>query len=190
MNLRNKISVFLLSAIGLFSNSCEKASEHSKLEIYTLRPNKEINAKAYDSLNKEIVYAPQFDVDITDLNKEPLISDEEIICVDTLSGKIRLNAEAVNKIVSLPNSMKHGIKFAICINRKPVTTGYFWSSFSSYGSSWNCIEFNHTEKVDSAQLLAIYKGNGLNASKREKFNFKKYPELLNSLMKLEKLGCK
>jgi len=88
------------------------------------------------------------------------------LCLDTISGKIELTAEAINKIVDLKSSMKHGIKFVICQDKEPLSTGYFWSSLSSYGSTWNCIEYNHSKKVSSSTKLNIYMGNGMNFSKR------------------------
>ena len=61
-------------------------------------------------LQKGFLYAPKFNVTQDLLNEKPLITDKEILCLDTISGKIELTAEAINKIVDLKSSMKHGIK--------------------------------------------------------------------------------
>jgi hypothetical protein len=140
-------------------------------------------------LQKEFLYAPKFNVTQDLLNEKPLITDKEILCLDTISGKIELTAEAINKIVDLKSSMKPGIKFVICQNKEPLFTGYFWSSLSSYGSTWNCIEYNHSKKVSSSTKLNIYKGNGMSISKREKINFNSYPELVRYLTESNKLEC-
>ncbi|OYQ47948.1 hypothetical protein [Flavobacterium aurantiibacter] len=86
--------------------------------------------------------------------------------------------------------MKEGIKFAICQNKKPLFTGYFWSSFSSYGSNWNSIEYNHTKKVSVPTNLKIFKGNGIDASKRKKISFANYKELVQILKQSERIGCR
>lgn len=188
--IKKNLSKFIFFIVATSLNfSCQEKTKLSNLEIYTLKAeNVEIEVP-YDSVSKEFIYAPKFAVSESLLNAKPLIVDEEIICLDTVSGKIELSTEAINKIINLRPSMKHGIKFAICKNKEPLFTGYFWSSFSSYGSTWNCIEYNHNKKVTSPVKLNIYKGNGLNASKREKIDFKIYPELLLNVIHSGKIDC-
>lgn len=187
MNLKNNVKDVLLLFIIVFSFSCQE--EKNKIEIYTLKSDSELANIPYDSIQKEFLYAPEFEVKQNELNENPLITNEEILCIDIISGKIELSAEGVNKIIELNSSMKHGIKFAICNNKEPLFTGYFWSSYSSYGSTWNCIEYKHTEKVSKSVKLNIYKGNGINPTKREKIDFKKHPNFLKSIQGAGKIDC-
>ncbi|MEZ0007863.1 hypothetical protein ABH942_003249 [Flavobacterium sp. 28YEA47A] len=189
MNLKNKAINFLFPIVGLLCFSCKEKDKKSEIEIYTLKSSDEKIEVPYDSVKKEFIYAPKFEVTKNLLNENPLIVSKEVLCLDTLSGKIELSAEAINKIISLKSSMKHGIKFAICQDKEPIFTGYFWSSLSSYGSTWNCIEYNHSKKVSSSVKLNIYKSNGMNISKREKINFSTYPELIKYLTESNKLEC-
>ena len=170
-----------------FFFSCQE-KEHAKIEIYTLRDGTIDTKSFYDSIRQELIYAPKFEVRQSMLMENPLIMDGEILGVDTTGGNIIFTATGFNKIINLKPSMKHGIKFAICENKKPLMTGYFWSSLSSYGSTWNCIEYNHLAKTDkSPKRLKIYRGNGIDITKREKINFKDYPELLKALAKTNRI---
>lgn len=189
MNLKNRLKNVVLLFIIVFNFSCQEEKEKNKIEIFTLKSESELANIPYDSIQKEFLYAPEFEVRQNELNENPLITSKEILCIDTISGKIELSAEGFNKIVELNSSMKHGIKFAICNNKEPLFTGYFWSSYSSYGSTWNCIEYKHTEKASKPVKLNIYKGNGMNPTKREKIDFKQYPKLLKSIREAGKIDC-
>lgn len=190
MNLQNKFTnVFSLFIVILINFSCQEKSKKSEIEIYTLKSENEKTEVLYDSIQKEFLYAPKFEVSQNLLNEKPLIIGDEILCLDTVSGKIELSAEAINRIVALNPSMKHGIKFVICKNKEPLFTGYFWSSLSSYGSTWNCIEYNHTKKAVEPTKFGIYKGNGIDPTKREKIDFTNYPILLKDFQDSGKVGC-
>lgn len=183
--------IYLLSILMIIV-SCNREDNKPKIEVYTFKnfqPPVTDNLQ-YDTLNKEIIYAGKFEVSAGDLNSSPLIHNEDVLELDTISGTIKLSATAINKIVSLEPSMKFGIPFAIFIDKEPVFSGYFWSSYSSYGSSWNCIEYNHTENVTDSKCLDIYKGNGIDALKREKVIYKNYPKLINSFKNSHRLKVK
>lgn len=181
---KNKLQSIIIFFILFVLHSCEKKDE---IEIYTIAYDSKPKQPIYDSLHKDLLYAPKFEVKETELNDIPLIINDEIICLDTITGQIKLSADAINKIISLKPSMKEGIKFAICQNKKPLFTGYFWSTLSSYGSNWNSIEYNHTIKVSAPTNLKIFKGNGIDASKREKISFANYKELVQILKQSERM---
>lgn len=190
MNLKNKTYYFLFLIAVLLNFSCQQRNSKSEIEIYTIKSSGNENiGVSRDSTKGEIIYAPKFEVTSDLINENPIITNDEILCLDTVSGKIELSADAINKIIALNPSMKHGIKFAICQNKEPIFTGYFWSSFSSYGSNWNCIEYKHTEKATKPLKLNIYKGNGIDAAKREKIDFSNYPKLLRYFQDSSKVGC-
>lgn len=190
MNLKNKAYYFLFLIAVLLNFSCQQRNSKSEIEIYTIKSSENENISvSRDSKKGEIIYAPKFEVTSDLINENPIITNDEILCLDIVSGKIELSSDAINKIVALNPSMKHGIKFAICQNKEPIFTGYFWSSFSSYGSNWNCIEYKHTEKATKPLKLNIYKGNGIDATKREKIDFRNYPKLLQYFQDSGKVGC-
>lgn len=181
--VRKGLIIIVLVIISLFW-SC-RGQNQAAIEIYLV--NRSNYESVYDNSKNEFIYADKFEAAKNDLKTFPLISESEIINIDTVAGTINLSKSGVDKIIKLQPNMKHGIPFAICVNRVPVFTGYFWSTFSSYGSTWNCIQYNHTEVVQSPTDLLLYKGNGLNASRREKIKFSDYPELIHSLAENQKI---
>ncbi|MBS4040140.1 MAG: hypothetical protein KGZ81_06025 [Flavobacteriales bacterium] len=189
MNLKIALKIFILIFIFKINFSCNEENGKNKIEIYTLKSNFDSTFILHDSIKKIFSYAPKFEVQQIELNEKPLITNEQILCIDTITGIIKLSAKGYNRILELRPSMKHGIKFAICRNKEPLFTGYFWSSYSSYGSTWNCIEYKHTEKASKPIKLNIYKGNGMNPINREKINFNHYPMLLKSIQQVGKIDC-
>ncbi len=210
--IKSNSHILLSCLVFILISSCKRTNNKDLIEIFILKERvksdegvpyinldtnkvfnknelkKEKELPNYDTIKKEFIYAGRFDVDIKQIKENPFINNDEIIMLDTVSGKIKLSANAINKIISLKPSMKEGIQFVICKNKKPLFTGYFWSSFSSYGSTWNCIEYDHTLKTEKPVVLNMYRGNGIDALKRQKIDFNKYHEILNVLSEDEKIG--
>lgn len=132
----------------------------------------------FDIINKRFIFGGKFDVKLSQLEKEPFIKDSEIKSIDTIKGEISFTKSASDKIKKLRPNMINGKQFAICLNKKVVFTGYFWSKYSSYLGTWNCIEYNHLD--DKTNLFSIYKSNGMNKI-RTKINFKEYYDLVKYL---------
>ena len=201
------IKIFFIS---LFLVCCHK-EEHHSIEIYLLKDRvttdegisiekatsivdvdttllKDIPITVrYDTLNKEFIYAGSFHVNKNQIEPTPLIKNEDVLGLNIDNSEIKLSAEAANKIISLKPSMKGGIQFVITDNKNPVMTGYFWSSYSSYGSTWNNIEYDHTKKVDKPIFLRMYKGHGINAAKREAIPFSDFKDLVNAFSQSDRL---
>lgn len=131
----------------------------------------------YDTVKKEFIYAGQFEVDSNYLNDKPLINNAEIINLNLKNGSIQFSESGIEKIAKLKISVQHGTQFAICVNKKPLLTGYFWNFYSSYGSTWNCIESNNPKIKDQ---LKIYRGNGIDATKKISVNFDNSQELIKA----------
>lgn len=131
----------------------------------------------YDNIKKEFIYAGRFEVNSNLIDSTPLIYDSEIINLNTQKGNLKFSESAIKKIKELKAPMQNGIQFVICDNKKPLLTGYFWNSYSSYGSTWNCIEYNNIKVKDE---LKIYKGNGIDATKRTSIDFSKSIELIEA----------
>ncbi|MPT33558.1 MAG: hypothetical protein E2604_00350 [Flavobacterium sp.] len=196
--------------ISLFLTSCHKSEQHS-IEIYLLKDRlntdegvslekikdfPEMDSTAlkempktvrYDTLNKEFIYAGSFHANKNQVEPTPLIKNEDVLGLDVENSEIKLSAESANKIIALKPSMKDGIQFVITDNKNPVMTGYFWSSYSSYGSTWNNIEYDHTKKVDKPIFLRMYKGHGINAAKREAIPFSDFKDLVNAFSQSDRL---
>ncbi|WP_214293284.1 hypothetical protein, partial [Escherichia coli] len=87
----------------------------------------------------------------SDLPQSPLITNEEIISYqlkwDSASNDsvyiLELKDAGIDKVRHLTNvGVRQGKPFALCVNRKPVFGGYFWSPFSSYSCDWIVIPLN------------------------------------------------
>lgn len=188
----NKILIFLI-LVSL--TSCTKTKD--SIEIYLLKnriksnegisiSGKTINMSdtndiksitSYDTVKKEFIYAGKFEVNSKYLNDSPLITDSEIISLNLKKGTIKLSKTGIEKIDKLRIPVKEGTQFAICVNKKPLLTGYFWNFFSSYGSTWNCIESINPKIKDE---LKIYKGSGIDATKRTSVSFDNAQELVKT----------
>ncbi|PZR23081.1 MAG: hypothetical protein DI539_03930 [Flavobacterium psychrophilum] len=147
-----------------------KKENHPKIEIYLLK-NRQIcvdclpyiesgeyyNAEVdvagllkragYDTILKQVVYAGEFKVKASDLEKTPLISDEEITYLNLKSkeDKIVISPLAAKRIYKMYPENSYGNQFAITIDGKPVFTGYFWSYMSRYWCDWYQICVPHPD---------------------------------------------
>ena len=204
---------FFIIALLLFSCNYSK-KESSKIEIYLLKdtiltkegveisnmPNKEdldstyynkidtIRVR-YDTLNKEFIYAGRFNAEKSELKDKPFITNDEIIGLNLTESVFIFTQPAAKKIVNIQSSMKYGKQFAILKDGNILLTGYFWSKSSSYGSTWYCIEYDRTQNISKRNEFSFYKGNGINAMKREKIE-KDMPhigELVNAFEKSDRL---
>lgn len=139
---------------------------------------------SYDTIKKEFIYAGRFEVNLNQIDSNPLINDSEIINLNVEKGNIKFSETALEKIKKLKAPMQDGIQFVICDAKKPLLTGYFWNSYSSYGSTWNCIEYNN---IKIEHELKIYKGNGINATKRKTIDFQKSKQLIKAFKETNRL---
>ncbi|MEN2399120.1 hypothetical protein GKZ90_0004995 [Flavobacterium sp. MC2016-06] len=138
----------------------------------------------YDTIKKEFIYAGRFEVNSNQIELNPLINDSEIINLNVQSSNLKFSESAIKKIKKLKAPMQNGIQFVICDNKKPLFSGYFWNSYSSYGSTWNCIEYNN---IKINEELKIYKGNGIDATKRISINFADSKELIDAFRATNRL---
>lgn len=159
-----------------------KTKDFAKMDSVNLDPIAKITN--YDTIKKEFIYAGKFEVNPNQMDSNPLINDSEIINLNTKKGNLRFSETAIKKIKDLKAPMQNGIQFVICDNKKPLFTGYFWNSYSSYGSTWNCIEYNNMNIKDE---LKIYKGNGIDATKRTSVDFEKSKELIEAFKATNRL---
>jgi hypothetical protein len=61
---------------------------------------------------------------------QPIISTQDIITYDALTHELKLTAEAFERISSLEVPVR-GKSFAVCVDKKPVYWGAFWTPISS-----------------------------------------------------------
>ncbi len=202
-----KISIIL--ALSIIFLSC--TSQENKIEIYLLKsraeniegiPLKEyiknvewkidtasFKYVTYDTIQKNFVYAGEFDISKSILEDKPFIEDEEIEYLDLKRNIIAFKKSAGRKIGSLKGKMTEGHQFVVTENGIPIFGGYFWSTFSSYKNNWNTILhvhqiINHKPKEDTE--YPIFKGNGMNKPDT-KIDFKKYPKLIEALKKTKRI---
>lgn len=143
-----------------------------------------------DTINKKIIFAGEFDIYNSNLEDKPFIEDNEFEYLDLKNNKIKFSESAVEKILSLKASMREGIQFVVTDNKKPVFGGYFWNSFSSFGSDWNCISFVHDikERPEKEKFNHIlYKGNGMGFWLDNHIDLNKYPQFLRALEETQKI---
>ncbi len=213
LNLLIRAISFLIIAVILYSCG-DTGNESSKIEIYLLKdviltdegvaisnmPNKEDLDSSYynkidtlrvryDTLSKEFIYAGRFNAEKSKIKEKPFISNTEIIGLDLSKSVFVFTESAAKKIVNIQSSMKYGKQFVILKDGNILLTGYFWSKNSSYGSTWYCIEYDGTQNISKRNEFSFYKGNGINAMKREKIE-KDMPhigELVNAFEKSDRL---
>lgn len=146
-----------------------------------------IDGTRYDTIKHEFIFAGKFEVKESQINKDPFIFDAEIESLDIVNGKILFSESGYKKIKAIKPDMIHGVQFVICNNKKPIFTGYFWNKYSSYVSTWNCLEYDHFDKKAGNQL-EIYKGNGIDKIHKSKIDFNQYKDFVNAFKESNRLN--
>ena len=121
---------------------------------------------------------------------EPLVGMEDVVKYDSESYQITLSENASNRVSALkvPTS---GKSFVVCVNRKPVYRGTFWTMLSSAIPPENCVivfpPLSHTVRMSGIEMvsmspdimeLSYYSGNN---------DPRNNPEILESLEQAGKL---
>ena len=115
--------LFLLICIG-----CKKEEPKPKIEIYLL--NKVV--KSVNPSPKNIISASRkFIAQKSDLMRESLVNDSQIVGLDIEKNNLILDSIAAKRIVNLKQDVVNGVQFAITVDDKIVFQGYFWSNLSS-----------------------------------------------------------
>ena len=204
-------SVIILSLTFLLVVSCQEKKD--KIEIYLL--NKRIISSEgvpftemsfYDSIsemNKENykfcsfnlkdsskICAGKFEVKTSDINEKPLVEDDEIISLNLKNNQLALNEKGDEKVKRIkPDNIK-GTQFVICVNKKPVLTGYFKSNFSSFYPSWNFIYYsyeNHDDLNYGKQINLKYTLEKCENRDFKLLNLEEYPELIQAFKNTNRL---
>ncbi|SCZ01242.1 hypothetical protein [Flavobacterium caeni] len=187
----------------LFAFGCTK-KEHL-IEIYTFKTRANnlngINAEKYlldnkkidpefiyeigktttiDTLKQELIYAGEFKIEVTNLNTLPFITDKEILSLDTEQSKLKLSKSACEKISQLPGFHREGLQFVITDNRIPIFSGYFWSTFSSYGSHWYCLSYKPKQENCNEQFFDLTKADGMKSPMGTRVNFRNFNKMVES----------
>jgi hypothetical protein len=211
-NLTKMIKYLLISIV--FLSSCVQKDEKANIEIFLLneRPvtqegisykelliNEVVNEKfaseidtslvRYDTLKSEFIYAGSFDAVKKVFLKKPFIESSEIIGFNSDKNTFFFSKSAAEKINSLKPSMRFGVPFVICENGKPFFTGYFWSTYSSYGSTWYCIKFDHMQKkYSNNNTFSLFKGSGLRSPRDvDMKNDSERQKIINIFQKSDKI---
>ena len=144
---------FLFAAVGCRDKTVAKNSD---IEIYLLNKRIETNLGIplkdyyisggvdvekidslrlkytnFDTITKQEIYAGPFKATRSDLNKSPLITDEEFIGFNFDTNELTINAKGLLKIHEMGNPAEFSTQFVITDKKKPIFTGYFFSIYSS-----------------------------------------------------------
>lgn len=84
-----------------------------------------------DTITNNFIYAGSYDAKENDLEDNPFIYENEIISFDFQTSEIEISASGVEKLWDLQSNFNYSRQFVITEDRKPILTGYFYSSFSS-----------------------------------------------------------
>lgn len=190
----------VLSLIFLLVVSCQEKKD--KIEIYLLNKRivssegiplpemdfydsisdeakKRFQYSSYDTLNSTIIHAGKFQAYSENINYKPLVEDNEILSFNLKKSTIKISKTGVEKIMNLEHDAVNSIQFVVCVNNKPIMTGYFNSVFSSYPPIWNFIIYlpkvqsNINAEVKDSEFV-LYRNFG----KDELVNIEEYPELI------------
>jgi hypothetical protein len=205
-----KILYILLLSFLLFS--CEKHEE--KIEIYLLKNRirttegipvlefvklknikydenlENVKGCNFDSISMKLIYGGKFNVQKENLETKPLIEDEDILKLNIKKSELILSEIGRQKIAKLKPNMKYGIQFAICVNRKPLMTGYFRTIYSSYVYNWNHINYDHYNKekrIDKDTNFVIRQNKDYEKWKPTLTELEKYPELIKAFKETNRL---
>jgi hypothetical protein len=123
------------------------------------------------------------------IQDEPIIDIEDIIDYNSASHQITLTENASNRISNLSVPMD-GKSFVVCVNKKPVYWGTFWSSFSSAVAPASRVivsyPLSHRVQTGNAEGIQV-NPNILELSYYGADDPRNDPEILNSFDRFGKL---
>jgi hypothetical protein len=181
MNDKDEIELFLLNK-RIESFEGIPIIEHDSF----IKTEKNLELAKYiniDTITNHWIFGGKYDVELTDLNQNPLISDNEIIGINIQKSELILSNSGKAKIKQLKPNMKHGIQFVICVNRQPYLTGYFRSNISSNIYNWNYIGYDYIEhkfETNNDKNFVIRQNDGYEKWKPILCNLNQYPELVSA----------
>ena len=133
----------IIGGITIISTGCSQPN-HEGFAIYLTKDN--IIPDKMPSLNR---------IKITDT---PLIGLDDIVTYSSSTHELTLADNASTRISNLVVPMS-GKSFVVCVNRKPIYWGTFWSSFSSAIPPVSCVivsyPLSHTVQMGNAEGLQI-----------------------------------
>lgn len=126
---------YILILLTLTILSCKKENPEPKINIYLLCHFVNDMAQKFASAGS----GAEFEASPEDLQDEPFITNDEILAADIKNRKIVFSKSASEKILGLEKSFISGKQYAITVNDKIVSCGYFWSNLSSTYPYYNSI---------------------------------------------------
>jgi hypothetical protein len=144
----------------------------------------------FDSISSKLIFGGKFNVKKESLETEPLIANEDILKLNLKKSELILSEIGRKKIAQLKPNMKYGVQFAICVNRKPLLTGYFRSIYSSYIYNWNYISYDHYNKekrIEKDTNFVIRQNQDYESWKPILTELERYPELLKAFNETNRL---
>lgn len=189
-NHKDKIEIFLLKH-RIRTTEGIPVLEYVKLKNIKYDENlKNLQDCNYDSVSKSFIYGGRFTIEKESLEAEPLLKDEDVLKLNLKKSELILSENGRQKIAHLKPNMINGVQFAICVNRKPLLTGYFRSIYSSYIYNWNYINYddNNKEKwIDKDSNFIIRQNQGYQKWNPIVTDLSRYPELITAFKKTKRL---
>ena len=188
-NNSDKIEIYLLnkkirSVEGI---PLKDASKFKYIDSLTLSTYESIN---YDTITNQFIYGGKFDAKLSDLEKEPLIEDSEILFLDIEKSELEFTNSAFQKFLNFKKTNNNHKQFAITVNKKPILTGYFRSKLTSYIFNYNYITFDESitenEKIENHPFKILYNDDFIKW-KPKQINLNKYPDLINAFEKTNRI---
>ncbi|MCO6173621.1 hypothetical protein NHF50_01040 [Flavobacterium sp. NRK F10] len=188
----DKVEIYLLKSRMKNVNgvSLDKTPQYKQGDSIYLK--KLMPETTVDTSKMKFIFAGKFEFKDDDIEAKPFITNDEILKLDTIKGKIEFSNSGGRKLLGLKPNLRNGTQFIITVNKNPVFSGYVWSPYSSNGANWFCIQYEDTQTAKDTTLnnykFLFYKGLGTSdPKKREKIDFKKYPELLEAFKESDRL---
>jgi hypothetical protein len=189
-NHKDKIELFLLKH-RVRTNEGIPVLDYVKLKNIKYDENlanlKDCN---YDSVSKTFIYGGRFSIGNECLEAAPFLTDEDVLKLNLIKSELILSENGRQKIAHLKPNMMNGVQFAICVNRKPLLTGYFRSIYSSYVYNWNYINYDHYNKekrTDKDTNFIIRQNQGYQKWNPIVTDLNNYPELIAAFKKSKRL---
>lgn len=145
----DKVEIYLLNKRIVSSEGIpfRETSLYKKLpdSLFDLERYKDVS---FDPVDSTMIYGGKFEVVEADLLEKPQITDDQIVGLNLKTNEIIFSNSGMKRLGDVPPNGNLGAPFAICVNKKPVLTGYFESFFyNRFLFSWNRISYFPNFKV-------------------------------------------
>lgn len=150
----DKVEIYLLNKRIVSSEGIpfRETSLYKKLpdSLFDLEQYKDVS---FDPVDSTMIYGGKFEVVEADLLEKPQITDDQIVGLNLKTNEIIFSNSGMKRLGDVPPNGNLGAQFAICVNKKPVLTGYFESfTYSRFHFNWNYIIYISKFEVEQDEV--------------------------------------